>query len=99
MENSEVEYRLNELDKRIEKLELKVEETDKTLHEFDKTQSLIIQKLDALMETVESIKNHQELTAQKPAATWDKVKWAIISTVITASVTSIIAYIVRWKVW
>ena len=59
MENSEVEYRLNELDKRIEKLELKVEETDKTLHEFDKTQSLIIQKLDALMETVESIKKHQ----------------------------------------
>ena len=95
MESHEIEFRLNRLEKRIDKIEAKEEETDKTLHELDKTQSLIIQKLDSLLETVETIKAHQEKTAQEPADAWKKAKWAVISSVISALVAGIIGYLAR----
>ena len=93
MENHEYEYRLMELEKRIEKIENKVEENDKLLHDFDKTQSLIIQKLDTLMATVESIKAHQEQLTQEPADNWKKIKWTVISCIVTSIIGIIIGYV------
>ena len=95
MESHEIEFRLNRLEKRMDKIEAKEEETDKTLHELDKAQSLIIQKLDSLLETVETIKQHQEQFVQEPVDEWKKVKWAITSSIITAIVAGIIGYLAR----
>ena len=95
MEAHEIEFRLARLEKRMDKMEAREEETTRKFHELDKTQGLIIQKLDSLLETVETIKAHQEKTAQEPADMWKKVKWAVISSVISAIVAGIIGYLAR----
>ena len=56
MEAHEMEFRLARLEKRMDKIEAKEEETLQKFYELDKTQGLIIQKLDSLLETVETIK-------------------------------------------
>ena len=95
MEAHEMEFRLARLEKRMDKIEAKEEETLQKFYELDKTQGLIIQKLDSLLESVETIKAHQEKTAQEPADAWKKAKWAVISSVISALVAGIIGYLAR----
>ena len=96
-----IEFELKTFDEKIKRIENKQECFNKELkdqremlNDFDKTQQLILQKLDTIIDTIDGLKEEHAEDRKRPLNTLEKVKWAIISTIITAIVTSIIAMIV-----
>lgn len=96
-----IEFELKTFDERIKKMEKKQEafsdelkEQREMLNAFDTTQQLILQKLDTIIETINVLKAETSIQKEKPASYWEKAKWIVISSVITAIVTGIIAMIV-----
>ena len=97
-----IEFELKTFEERIKKMERIQEEFNHELREqrdmlnaFDTTQQLILQKLDTIIETIDSLKEESSVQKQTPANNWEKAKWIVISTIITAIVTGIISMIVR----
>lgn len=97
-----IEFELRTFDERIKKIEKKQEEFNHELREqrdmlnaFDTTQQLILQKLDTIIETIDSLKEESSAQKQMPSNNWEKAKWIVISSIITAVVTGIISMIVR----
>lgn len=96
-----IEFELKTFDEKIKRIENKQEcfnqelkHQMELLNAFDTTQQLILQKLDTIIDTIDGLKAEQIADKQKPINNWEKAKWAVISTVITATVTGIIAMIV-----
>lgn len=95
-----VAFELKTFDERIKRIENKQEcfsqelkDQREMLNAFDTTQQLILQKLDTIIDTIDGLKAEHAEDRKRPINTLEKAKWAIISTVITAIVTSIIAMI------
>ena len=65
------------------------------LNAFDTTQQLILQKLDTIIDTIDKLKKDTENQKLMPSKNWDKAKWIIISSTLTAIVTGIITMIVK----
>lgn len=97
-----IEFELRTFEEKIKKMEKIQEEFNHELREqrdmlnaFDTTQQLILQKLDTIIETIDSLKEESSVQKQTPANNWEKAKWIVISAIITAIVTGIISMIVR----
>ena len=97
-----IEFELRAFEEKIKKMEKVQEEFNHELREqrdmlnaFDTTQQLILQKLDTIIETIDSLKEESSTQKEKPSANWEKAKWIVISSIITAIVTGIISMIVR----
>ena len=97
-----IEFELRTFEEKIKKMEKIQEELNHELREqrdmlnaFDTTQQLILQKLDTIIETIDSLKEESTTQKEKPSANWEKAKWIVISSIITAIVTGIISMIVR----
>ena len=96
-----IEFEMKTFEEKIRKMEKIQEEFNHELREqrdmlnaFDTTQQLILQKLDTIIETIDGLKAEHTAEKERPINNWEKVKWAVISTIITAIVTGIIAMIV-----
>lgn len=96
-----IEFELKTFDEKIKRIENKQEcfnqelkDQREMLNDFDKTQQLILQKLDTIIDTIDGLKAEHAEERKRPINTLEKVKWVIISTIITAILTSIIAMIV-----
>ena len=97
-----IEFELRTFEEKIKKMEKIQEEFNHELREqrdmlnaFDTTQQLILQKLDTIIETIDSLKEETSVQKAQPGNNWEKAKWIIISAIITAIVTGIISMIVR----
>lgn len=97
-----IEFELKTFDEKIKRIENKQEcfnqelkDQREMLNAFDTTQQLILQKLDTIIETIDKLKADSETQKLIPSKNWDKAKWIIISSVLTAIVTGIIALIVK----
>lgn len=97
-----IEFELRTFEDKIKKMEKVQEEFNHELREqrdmlnaFDTTQQLILQKLDTIIETIDSLKEESTAQKEKPSINWEKAKWIVISSIITAIVTGIISMIVR----
>lgn len=97
-----IEFELRTFEEKIKKIEKIQEEFNHELREqrdmlnaFDTTQQLILQKLDTIIETIDSLKEESTAQKEKPSTNWEKAKWIVISSIITAIVTGIISMIVR----
>lgn len=96
-----IEFELKTFDEKIKRIESKQENFNQELkdqremlNDFDKTQQLILQKLDTIIDTIDDLKAEHTAEKEKPINNWEKAKWAVISTIITAIVTGVIAMIV-----
>lgn len=97
-----IKFELKTFDEKIKNLEHKQEGFSKELKDqreklnaFDTTQQLILQKLDTIIETIDKLKKDTENQKLMPSKNWDKAKWIIISSTLTAIVTGIITMIVK----
>lgn len=97
-----IEFELKTFDEKIKRIENKQEcfnqelkDQREMLNAFDTTQQLILQKLDTIIDTIDKLKKDTEAQKLIPSKNWDKAKWVIISSVLTAIVTGIIALIVK----
>lgn len=97
-----IEFELRTFDEKIKKLENKQETFNQELkcqreklNAFDTTQQLIIQKLDTIIDTIDELKKDTENQKLMPSKNWEKAKWIIISSILTAIITGIIAMIVK----
>lgn len=96
-----IEFELKTFDEKMKRIEIKQEcferelkEQREMLNAFDTTQQLILQKLDTIIDTIDGLKAEHTADKERPINNWEKAKWAVISTIITAIVTGIIAMIV-----
>jgi primosomal protein N'' len=97
-----IEFELKTFDEKIKNLEKKQEGFNQELkcqremlNAFDTTQQLILQKLDTIIDTIDKLKRDTEAQKLMPSKNWDKAKWIIISSILTAIVTGIITMIVK----
>ena len=97
-----IEFELKTFDEKIKKLETKQEcfsqelkDQREMLNAFDTTQQLILQKLDTIIDTIDKLKKDTEAQKLMPSKNWDKAKWIIISSILTAIITGIITMIVK----
>lgn len=97
-----IEFELKTLDEKIKRLENKQESFDEelktqkeTLNAFDTTQQLILQKLDTIIDTIDDLKADSAIQKEKPAGYWEKAKWIVISSILTAIITGVIAIVVK----
>ena len=97
-----IEFELKTFEEKIKKLETKQEcfnqelkEQREMLNAFDTTQQLILQKLDTIIDTIDKLKKDTEAQKLMPSKNWDKAKWIIISSILTAIITGIITMIVK----
>lgn len=97
-----IEFELRTFDEKIKRIEHKQETFNQELKDqreklnaFDTTQQLILQKLDTIIETIDKLKKDTENQKLMPSKNWDKAKWIIISSTLTAIVTGIITMIVK----
>ena len=97
-----LEFELRTFDEKIKKIEHKQETFNQELKDqreklnaFDTTQQLILQKLDTIIDTIDKLKKDTENQKLMPSKNWDKAKWIIISSTLTAIVTGIITMIVK----
>ena len=97
-----LEFELRTFDEKIKRIETKQETFNQELKDqreklnaFDTTQQLILQKLDTIIDTIDKLKKDTENQKLMPSKNWDKAKWIIISSALTAIVTGIITMIVK----
>jgi primosomal protein N'' len=97
-----IEFELKTFDEKIKNLEKKQEGFNQELkcqremlNAFDTTQQLILQKLDTIIDTIDKLKKDTEAQKLMPSKNWDKAKWIIISSILTAIVTGVITMIVK----
>ena len=97
-----IEFELKTFDEKIKNLEKKQEGFNQELkcqkemlNAFDTTQQLILQKLDTIIDTIDKLTKDTEAQKLMPSKNWDKAKWIIISSILTAIVTGIITMIVK----
>ena len=97
-----IEFELKTFDEKIKNLEKKQEGFNQELkcqremlNAFDTTQQLILQKLDTIIDTIDKLTKDTEAQKLMPSKNWDKAKWIIISSILTAIITGIIAMIVK----
>ena len=97
-----IEFELKTFDEKIKNLEKKQEGFNQELkcqremlNAFDTTQQLILQKLDTIIDTIDKLTKDTEAQKLIPSKNWDKAKWIIISSILTAIVTGIITMIVK----
>ena len=97
-----IEFELKTFDEKIKNLEkkqegfnLELKDQREMLNAFDTTQQLILQKLDTIIETIDKLKKDTEAQKLMPSKNWDKAKWIIISSILTAIVTGVITMIVK----
>jgi tetrahydromethanopterin S-methyltransferase subunit B len=94
LEIENIKERLNRIEKVQESFDKELKEQRTMLNEFDTTQQLILQKLDTIMNAVEELKHETAKVKEQPGKNWEKAKWGIISAIISAVVTGVIAMIV-----
>lgn len=97
-----IEFELKTFDEKIKMLENKQEcfnqelkEQREMLNAFDTTQQLILQKLDTIIHTIDELKTESAIQKEKPAGYWEKAKWIVISSILTAIITGVIAIVVK----
>lgn len=97
-----IEFELKTFDEKIKNLEKKQEGFNlelkcqrEMLNAFDTTQQLILQKLDTIIDTIDKLTKDTEAQKLMPSKNWDKAKWIIISSILTAIVTGVITMIVK----
>ena len=97
-----IEFELKTFDEKIKRIENKQEcfnqelkDQREMLNAFDTTQQLILQKLDTIIDTIDKLKKDTETQKLEPSKNWEKAKWIIISSILTAVVTGIITIIVK----
>lgn len=97
-----IEFELKTFDEKIKRIESKQEcfsqelkDQREMLNAFDTTQQLILQKLDTIIDTIDKLKKDTETQKLEPSKNWEKAKWIIISSILTAIVTGIITMIVK----
>lgn len=97
-----IEFELKTFDEKIKNLEKKQEGFNQELkcqremlNAFDTTQQLILQKLDTIIDTIDKLTKDTEAQKLMPSKNWDKAKWIIISSILTAIVTGVITMIVK----
>ena len=97
-----IEFELKTFDEKIKKIESKQEcfsqelkDQREMLNAFDTTQQLILQKLDTIIDTIDKLKKDTETQKLEPSKNWEKAKWIIISSILTAIVTGVITIIVK----
>lgn len=97
-----IEFELKTFDEKIKKIEIKQEcfnqelkDQREMLNAFDTTQQLILQKLDTIIDTIDKLKKDTETQKLEPSKNWEKAKWIIISSILTAIVTGVITMIVK----
>lgn len=94
LEIENIKDRIQRMDKIQETFEKELKDQRATLNEFDTTQQLILQKLDTIMKAVEELKHETSKVKEQPGKNWEKAKWGIISAIISAIVTGVVAMIV-----
>lgn len=97
-----IEFELKVFGEKIKQIENKQEDFNKELKDqremlnaFDTTQQLILQKLDTIIDTIDKLKKDTENQKLQPSKNWEKAKWIIISSILTAIITGIITMIVK----
>lgn len=97
-----IAFELKTFDEKIKNLEHKQEgfvqelkDQREMLNAFDTTQQLILQKLDTIIDTIDKLKKDTENQKLMPSKNWEKAKWIIISSILTAIITGVITMIVK----